>query len=92
MHMRAITITVFLCCAAGTSVQAETEVSACVGKLPADGQLIFNTVRPKLGATIDLRTLVRDSTLQLVSEGKVGYGAAPDAALAAAACLDLLRK
>jgi hypothetical protein len=92
MHIRAITITLALCCATGSAAQTNDEVAACVAKLPADGQLIVKLVRPELGPAADLRTLVREKTIELVGAGKVSHAAAPDAALAAAACLELLRK
>jgi hypothetical protein len=71
---------------------ANPAVAACVAKLSADGQLIFNAARPELGPATDLRSLVRATAVQLVGAGKVSQAAAPDAALAAAACLELLRK
>jgi hypothetical protein len=92
MHMRAITIAFAVSLAASAAARANTEVAACVAKLSADGQLIFNSVRPELGPTADLRTLVRAKAIELVGAGKVSQAAAPDAALAAAACLELLRK
>jgi hypothetical protein len=92
MHIRAITIAAALCCATGSSAQANTAVASCVEKLPADGQLIFNTVRPELVPTADLRTLVRAKAIELVGAGKVSQSAAPDAARAAATCLEMLRK
>jgi hypothetical protein len=91
MHIRAFTIVVALC-APGTTALASTELAACVAKLSADGQLIVNIVQPELGPTTDLRTLVRAKTIQLASAGKVSQAAATDAALAAAECLELLRK
>jgi hypothetical protein len=92
MHIRTIPLALALCLATGSAAQANTDVAVCVAKLSADGQLIFNTVRPELGPTADLRTLVRAKAIELVGAGKVNQAAAPDAALAAAACLELLRK
>jgi hypothetical protein len=92
MHIRAIMITAAFCCATGSSAQANTVTASCVAKLSADGQLIFITVRPELVPSADVRTLVRAKTIELVGAGKVSQAAAPDAALAAAACLEMLRK
>lgn len=92
MLSRPIAIVLALCIAERAAAQANTEVAACVAKLSADGQLIVNTVRPELGPATDLRTLVRAKAIQLVGQGKVSQAAAPDAALAAASCLELLRK
>jgi hypothetical protein len=77
---------------AQTRNKAHPAVAACVAKLLADGQLIFNAARPEQGPATDLRSLVRATAVHLVGAGKVGQAAAPDAALAAAACLELLRK
>jgi hypothetical protein len=76
----------------GAVAQSNTEIAACVAKLSADGILIFNSARPELGPATDLTTLVRATAVQLVGTGKVSQAAAPAAALAAAACLELLRK
>jgi hypothetical protein len=92
MLSRTIAIVLALSLAEGAAARASTDIAACVAKLSADGRLIFNTARPELGSATDLRTLVRATALQLVGAGKVSQAAAPDAALAAAACLDLLRK
>lgn len=92
MKIRAITIAVALWCGTGSTAQANSDLAACVTKLSAEGQLIFNTVRPQLGPTTDLPSLVRAKAIQLVGAGKVSQAAAPDAALAAAVCLELLRK
>lgn len=91
MHSRTIAIVLALSFAEVAAAQANTEVAACVAKLSADGQFIFNTVRPELGPTADLRALVRAKAIELVDAGKVSQAAAPDAALAAAACPELLR-
>jgi hypothetical protein len=92
MPIRAIMIVAALCCAAGSSAEANTEAAVCVAKLSDDGQLIFNTVRPDLVLSTDLRTLVRAKVIELVGAGKISQAAAPQAALAAAACLERLRK
>jgi hypothetical protein len=92
MYKTALPIAFALCLASASAAHANTEVATCVAKLSPDGQLIFNTVRPELGPTVDLRTLVRAKAIALVGAGKVSQASAPDAALAAAACLELLRK
>jgi hypothetical protein len=92
MLSRTIAIVLVLCITEGAFAQANTDVAACVAKLSADGKLIFSTARPELGSATELRTLVRATAIQLVGAGKVSPAAAPDAALAAAACLELLRK
>jgi hypothetical protein len=92
MHSRKIAIILALSFAEGAAAQADNGVAACVAKLSADGQLIFNTVLPELVPKADLRTLVRAKAIELVGNGRVSQAAAPDAALAAAACLELLRK
>jgi hypothetical protein len=92
MHMKAIPIALVACLASGSVAHANTNVAACVAKLSADGQLIFNTVRSELGPNVELRPLVRAKAIALVGAGKVSQAAAPDAALAATACIELLRK
>jgi hypothetical protein len=92
MYSRTIVTVLALSFAKEAAAQANNNVAACVAKLSADGQLIFNIARPALGPETDLRTLVRATAIQLAGAGKVSQAAAPDAALAAAACLELLRK
>lgn len=96
MYSRTLAVMLVLSFAEAAAAQSRTEVgpalAACVAKLSADGQLIFNVARPELGPATDLRTLVRATAVHLVGTGKVSQAAAPDAALAAAACLELLRK
>jgi hypothetical protein len=92
MHTRAITIVFAVCLTASSAAHANTEVAACVAKLTADSRLIFNSVRPVLELTADLRTPVHAKAIELVGAGKVSQAAAPDAALAAAAWLELSRK
>jgi hypothetical protein len=92
MHGKTIAIVLALSVAEAAAAPANHEIAACVAKLSADSQLIFNTVRPELEPATDLRALVRATAIQLVGTGKVSQAAAPDAALAAAACLELLLK
>jgi hypothetical protein len=92
MLRKTIAIVLCLSCSEEAAAQVNNEVATCVAKLSADGKLIFSTARLDLGPATDLRTLVRATAIQLVGMGKVSQAAAPDAALAAATCLDLLRK
>ncbi len=91
MLIKSTPIAVALCLASSPAALANTDVAACVAKLSVDGQLIFNTVQPELDASIDLRKLVRAKAIELVAAGEISEVLAPDAALAAAACLKMLR-
>jgi hypothetical protein len=92
MYIRVIAIAAALCSVQSSIVRADVKLTACVAKLSADGQLIFNKVRAEQIPSADLRTLVRAAAIQFAGEGKISMAAAPDAALAAAACLELVRK
>jgi hypothetical protein len=96
MYSRTLAVVFVLSFAEAAAAQARNEanpaVAACVAKLSADGQLIFSTARPELSPATELRTLVRATAVRLVGTGKVSQTTAPDAALAAAACLELLPK
>jgi hypothetical protein len=96
MYSRTLAVVLALSVAEAAAAQARNEatpaVAACVAKLSAEGKLIFSTALPELSPATELRTLVRATAVRLVGTGIVSQAAAPDAALAAAACLELLRK
>jgi hypothetical protein len=88
-------IVLLLCAAcvfAAGSATASDPATQCASKLSPDGQLIYKTTLPELSPASDLRTIVRAKTIQLAGSGRINQSEAPNAALAAAACLELVRR
>jgi hypothetical protein len=88
-------IVLLLCAAcvfAAGSATASDPATQCASKLSSDGQLIYKTTLPELSPGSDLRATVRAKTIQLAGAGRISQSEAPNAALAAAACLELVRR
>jgi hypothetical protein len=80
------------CVIASASSSANEQTAQCVSKLSPDGQLIYKTTLPELSTSSDLRATVRAKTIELAGAGRISQSEAPNAALAAAACLELVRR
>jgi hypothetical protein len=82
------TVLALLASAAFADQQATT---ACATSLPPPARKIFDSVLKSRPPHVDLGQSVREQTIALVHAGQIQMSTAPDSALAAARCLELLR-